>query len=436
MGKLTAAQVRNIKIPGRYLDGDGLSLMITGPQKGYWVLRATVNGRRRDIGLGSLDLVKLAEAREAAIDMRRDIQRGIDPVAERKRHKIEILTFRAAAEKVHAEQKPSWKNGKHQDQWLNTLEKYAFPKLGDRLVNDIEGPLIREVLVGIWLAKPETARRVKQRIGVVLDRAYANGMRPTTAPMRSLNRTLPRQPKKDEHFAAMPYEEVPAFIRYLHQRTSVTRLALEFLILTAARSGEVRGAKWVEIDLEARLWTVPAARMKVGKAHIVPLTAAALDVLERARPFYAECSELVFPGRNVLRPMSDMTLLKVMRCASLPFTVHGFRSAFRDSAAEKTIFPGEVAEAALAHTVANRVEAAYRRTDYLAKREVMMSDWADFVMSGSKWLRAATGHLPQKRASPALRRTPGSPAPGTREPAVAALSSQRRNSTSDYASSR
>lgn len=382
MGKLTAAQVRNLKTPGRYMDGDGLALVITAPQKGYWVLRATVNGRRRDIGLGSLDLVKLAEAREAAIDMRRDIQRGLDPVAERKRQKIEILTFKAAAKKVHAEQTASWKNGKHQDQWLNTLESYAFPKLGDRLVNDIEGPLIREVLLGIWLSKPETARRVKQRIGVVLDWAYANGMRLTEAPMRSLNRALPRQPKKDGHFAAMPYEDVPAFIQHLRKRNSVTRLALEFLILTAARSGEVRGAKWSEIDLEGKLWTVPADRMKVGKKHTVPLTAAAINVLERARPFYAECSDLVFPGRNVLRPLSDMTLLKVMRCAELPFTVHGFRSAFRDWAAELSSFPGEVAEAALAHTVANRVEAAYRRTDYLDKRKLLMKDWADFATSG------------------------------------------------------
>ncbi len=382
MGKLTAAQVRNLKTPGRYMDGDGLALVITAPQKGYWVLRATVNGRRRDIGLGSLDLVKLAEAREAAIDMRRDIQRGLDPVAERKRQKIEILTFKAAAKKVHAEQTASWKNGKHQDQWLNTLESYAFPKLGDRLVNDIEGPLIREVLLGIWLSKPETARRVKQRIGVVLDWAYANGMRSTEAPMRSLNRALPRQPKKDGHFAAMPYEDVPAFIQHLRKRNSVTRLALEFLILTAARSGEVRGAKWSEIDLEGKLWTVPADRMKVGKKHTVPLTAAAINVLERARPFYAECSDLVFPGRNVLRPLSDMTLLKVMRCAELPFTVHGFRSAFRDWAAERSSFPGEVAEAALAHTVANRVEAAYRRTDYLDKRKLLMKDWEDFAVSG------------------------------------------------------
>lgn len=326
MGRLTPLQIRNLKEPGRYNDGDGLFLELTGQNKGNWQLRATVNGRRRDIGLGSLALVSLKEARDAAFLLRRDIQRGIDPVAERKRRKLEILTFKAAALRVHAEQKASWKNGKHQDQWITTLQNYAFPLLGSRQVNDIEGPLIREVLLPIWLTKPETARRVKQRIGVVLDWAYASGMRPTEAPMRSISRVLPRQPKKDGHFAAMPYEDVPAFKAHLHARLSAPRLALEFLILTATRSGEVRGAKWNEIDLEAKLWTIPASRMKVGKEHVVPLSAAAIDVLERARQFHAPCSNLLFPGRDVRRLLSDMTLLKILRYAELPFTVHGFRA--------------------------------------------------------------------------------------------------------------
>ncbi len=384
MGWLTSLHIRNLKEPGRYNDGDGLFLELTGPNKGNWQLRATVNGRRRDIGLGSLALVSLKEARDAAFELRRDIQRGIDPVAERKRRKLEILTFKAAALRVHAEQKASWKNGKHQDQWITTLENYAFPVLGDRLVNDIEGPLIREVLLPIWLKKPETARRVKQRIGAVLDWAYANGMRPTEAPMRSVSRVRPRQPKKDGHFAAMPYDAVPSFVAHLHARLSVPRLALEFLILTAARSGEVRGAKWNEIDLKAKLWTIPGSRMKVGKEHVVPLSGAAIDVLERARQFHAPCSNLVFPGRDVRRPLSDMTLLKILRYADLPYTVHGFRSAFRDWAAEQTSYSGEVAEAALAHTVANKVEAAYRRTNYLEKRRVMMADWAIYCTSENR----------------------------------------------------
>lgn len=378
MGKLTAVQIRNLKEPGRYVDGDGLLLVLTALQKGYWVLRATINGRRRDMGLGSVKLVSLKEAREKAFEIRRDIQRGIDPIAERKKREIGVPNFSKAAETVHQEQKAGWKNGKHQNQWITTLEKYAYPLLGDRLVNDIEGPLIRECLLPIWLEKPETARRVKQRIGVVLDWAYANGMRETEAPMRSLSRALPRQPKQDNHFAAMPYKDIPTFFDHLHKRTSVARLALEFLILCASRSGEVRGAKWAEIDLKNKLWTIPADRMKVGKEHVVPLTDSALDVLECARPYYAECSDLVFPGRNVLRPMSDMTLLKILRYAKLPFTVHGFRSSFRDWAAEQTGYPSEVAEAALAHTIANKVEAAYRRTNYLDKRRELMRDWATF----------------------------------------------------------
>ena len=230
-------------------------------------------------------------------------------------------TCAEAVRKVHGAQKPGWKNSKHQDQWITTLEKYAFPKLGNRLVNDIEEPLIRECLLPIWLEKPEIALRVKQRIGVVLDWAYANGMRATETPMRSLGRALPRQPKRDNHFAAMPYEEVPAFLRYLQQRQSIARLALEFLILCGSRSGEVRGAKWFEIDHANRLWTSPADQMKVGKKHVVPLTDAVIGVFWRAHPFYAECSDLIFSGRNVLRPMSDMTLLKVLRYAKLPYTV-------------------------------------------------------------------------------------------------------------------
>ena len=380
MGRLTALQIRNLKEPGRYSDGDGLSLLLSASRKGYWVLRATIKGRRRDIGLGTIDLVTLKEARGLALDLRRDIQRGIDPIAEREKQEIKILTFAEAARKVHQEQKAGWKNGKHQEQWINTLEKYAFPMLGKRLVNDIEGPLVRECLVAIWLKKPETARRVKQRIGMVLDWAYASGMRATEAPMRSLSRALPRQPKQDGHFVAMPYEDVPVFMESLRKRSSVPRLALEFLILCASRSGEVRGAKLSEIDFNAKLWTIPAERMKVGKEHIVPLTDAALDVLDRARPYYAKCSDLIFPGQNVLKPLSDMTLLKILRYAELPFTVHGFRSSFRDWAAEQSRFPGEVAEAALAHTVANKVEAAYWRTNYLDKRRDLMRDWAAFCV--------------------------------------------------------
>jgi len=380
MGKLTAVKVRSLTEPGRYSDGDGLFLQVTENGRA-WLLRLQMNGRRRDIGLGSLKTVSLAEAREAALAMRKQVAQGLDPVAERRREKIVIPTFRDAALQVHAEHRAGWKNGKHVAQWLTTLESYAFPKLGRRLVSEIEGPIIRDVLAPIWLEKPETARRVRQRIGAVLDWSYAKGFRSSEAPLRSLSKGLPRQPKKDGHFAAMPYAAVPAFIGRLRERSSPGRLALEAAILTAARSGEVRLARWSEVDFENALWSIPAERMKMGKAHVVPLPAAALDVFGRAKALKLPCSDLVFPGQKPTRPMSDMTLLKVLRDMGLPFTVHGFRSAFRDWAAEQTDFPGEVAEAALAHSVSNRVEAAYRRTDYLEKRRLLMAAWADFCCS-------------------------------------------------------
>jgi integrase len=382
MGKLTVAKIRNLKDPGSYGDGDGLYLRIGKSGKGYWITRCQINGRRRDVGVGSLSVVTLAEARNAAHQIRVDIQNGLDPVAERQKAKRVIPTFKDAALLVHKEHRKGWKNGKHQKQWIRTLEKYVFPKIGNRLVNDIDGPAIRDVLSPIWLEKPETARRVKQRIGVVLDWSYANGFRSSEAPLRSVGRGLPRQPKKDGHFAAMPYEGVPAFINRLRSKENVSRLALEFLILTATRSGEVRGAKMDEIDLGNRLWTIPAQRMKMGKAHAIPLTDSALDILRRVRPYFAPVSNLIFPGKNVMRPLSDMTLLKVLRVAELPYTVHGFRSSFRDWAAEQTSYPGEVAEAALAHSIANRVEAAYRRTDYLEKRRDLMRDWEQFCLTG------------------------------------------------------
>lgn len=233
MKKLTATKIRNLKEAGNYGDGDGLTLILTGPMKGRWRLRTNINGRRRDIGLGSLGLVSLAEARESAYLIRKDIQNGLDPIAERKKAKLVIPTFRSAAKQVHAERRVAWKSGKHQKQWMTTLEKHVFPKIGDRLVNDIEGPIIRDLLAPIWLTKPETARRVKQRIGVVLDCAYANGFRASEAPLRSVGRGLPKQPKKDNRFAAVPYEDVPEFLKYLRTKDNVSRLALEFLILTA-----------------------------------------------------------------------------------------------------------------------------------------------------------------------------------------------------------
>ena len=383
MGNLTALKIRSLAEPGRYADGDGLFLDVVGKAKGRWVLRLQSNGRRREIGLGSLKYVSLTDARDAAFVMRKKIAQGIDPVAERKQERQAIPTFRKAAELVHEEHEKAWKNGKHQNQWIATLKTYAFPRMGDLLVRDIEGPLIRDVLAPIWLTKPETARRVRQRIGTVLDWSYARGFRATEAPMRSLSKGLPRQPKKDNHFAALPYADVPNFLEKLGERESVGRVALEALILTAARSGEIRGATWSELDLKTALWTIPAARMKMGRTHVVPLAPEAVALFERAKKFKVGASDLVFPGQNVKKPLSDMTLLKILRDMDLAVTVHGFRSAFRDWLAEQTDYQGEIAEAALAHTVSNKVEAAYRRTDFLDKRRLLMRDWAAFCKKSS-----------------------------------------------------
>jgi integrase len=250
--------------------------------------------------------------------------------------------------------------------------------LGDLLVSEIEGPVIRDVLAEIWLTKPETARRVRQRIGTVLDWACAKGYRASEAPMRSLSRGLPRQPKKDRHFAALSFGEVPAFLQTLRARESMGRLALEALILTAARSGEIRMARWPELDLKAGLWSIPAERMKMGRPHIVPLSPQAVDVFRRAAKLRIPATDLVFYGIKAKKPLSDMTLLKILRDMETGVTVHGFRSAFRDWVAEETSYPGEVAEAALAHAIPNKVEAAYRRTDFLEKRRALMSDWGTF----------------------------------------------------------
>ena len=381
MGQLTVAGMKALTEPGRYGDGDGLMLVIWPTQTRSWVLRARIDGKRRDIGLGSTKVMTLAEARAKTQEYRRLIAQGIDPLAEKRKVADPIPIFRDAAVRVHEEHKAGWKNGKHQAQWINTLETYAFPALGDLPVDDIEGPAIRDVLAAIWLSKPETARRVRQRIGAVLDWSYAKGYRASEAPMRSLSKGLPRQPRKDGHFAAMPYTQVPHFLARLRERKSVGRLALEALILTAARSGEIRGTTWSEVDLESGLWSVPADRMKMARPHHVPLAPQAIDAFRRAEAFRAPCTDLVFPGQALKRPLSDMTLLKVMRDFDTGVTVHGFRSAFRDWVAEETSYPGEVAEAALAHANSNKVEAAYRRTDFLEKRRALMRDWAAFCTS-------------------------------------------------------
>ena len=380
---LTALQVKSFKAPGRYTDGNGLYLVVEKTGSKRWMLRTVVQGKRRDIGLGGVTLVSLAEAREKALTYRKSAREGGDPVAERKQVAKVVPTFAEAVERVHGEHKASWKNGKHAAQWRNTLQSYALPHIGDRRVDQVDTPDVLRVLAPIWMVKQETARRVRQRLGTVFDWAKAAGFRTGDNPIEGVEKGLPRQGERDSHHAALPYAEVPGFVSQL--RTSnqgeVAKLAFEFLILTAARTGEVIGAEWREVDVPNALWTMPAQRMKAGREHRVPISARALAILARVREL-APDSLLLFPGR-VGKPLSNMAFLMALRRMKVPITAHGFRSSFRDWAAEETSLPHEVAEMALAHAIESRVEAAYRRGDLLTKRRELMDLWADFVNRAS-----------------------------------------------------
>jgi len=381
MGKLSRTGVAAATRPGKLHDGDGLMLVVQPSGSKSWVCRVQKNGLRHDFGLGSAKKVSLKLARERAQEIRTWVELGLDPAFER--HKAQgIPTFKETSLKVLEAYRKTWRNEKHEQQWLRTLEMYVFPMIGHIQVNAITGPMIRHVLAEIWLSKPETARRVRQRIGTVLDWAYASGYRQSEAPMRAITKGLPKQPKKEGHFSAMPYADVPAFMVKLRQRESFSRFALAFAILTAARSGEVRGATWDEFDLEAKLWTIPKQRMKANREHVVPLTKPAIRIIERCQELRIARRSVVFPGIRGDKPLSDMTLTKLLKEMKEPFTVHGFRSAFRDWVSEETQHQGEVAEAALAHMVANKTEAAYRRGNLLEKRRLLMEDWARFCAAG------------------------------------------------------
>ncbi len=376
---LTAVAVRQLAKPGRYADGHGLYLVVDPSGARRWLLRIMVQGRRRDIGLGSARLVPLVTAREAATDMRRMARDGGDPVAERRLRRATAPTFKMAAQKVHAETVASWKNKKHAAAWLTTLETYAFPIIGDRPIDRIETADVLSVLTPIWLTKAETARRVRQRMRTVFDWArVAYGLRGVN-PVEGVERALPKQSDRGVHFAALPYAQVPAFMATLRQGSiaNPTLLAFEFLILTACRTNEVLLATWDEIDLAAATWTIPAVRMKGHETHVVPLSKRAQAILTNFKALTGDTG-FVFPSPRPGKPLSNMVFLMTLRRMELAITTHGFRSSFRDWAAEETHFPNFVVEKALAHTIANKVEAAYRRGDLLKKRRALMDAWATY----------------------------------------------------------
>ncbi len=381
--------VSKLTAPGLHFVGGvaGLALQVLPGGGRTWVLRATMGGRRRDMGLGGYPDVPLADARNAARKARELIREGLDPIEEaralisaRRATAAKDITFKAATAAYIAAHEAGWRNAKHAQQWTNTLAAYAEPVIGDLLVRDIELTHILAILEPIWTAKTETATRLRGRIEQVLDWATARGHRQGLNPARwrgHLDKLLAKPSKvaRVEHRTALPVSEIGAFIADLRGAEGMGARALEFVILTAARSGEVRGATWAEIDLKARTWTIPGARMKAGREHRVPLSDQAVALLE-ALP-RVEGIDLVFvaPRGGAL---SDMTLTAVLRRMKVPAVPHGFRSTFRDWASERTNYPRDAAEMALAHAIGDKVEAAYRRGDLFEKRRRMMADWATF----------------------------------------------------------
>jgi integrase len=371
--------------PGRYSDGSvkGLMLMVRPSGARSWMLRYQIGGRRRDMGLGPYPEVSLADARERALEARRVLKRdGKDPLAERSRPKL--LTFRAAAEALIEAKRPGWRNAKHAAQWTATLATYAWPKLGALDVRAVDTAAVLEVLRPIWTAKTETASRVRQRIEAVLDYATAIRARTGENPARwkgHLDHLLanPSKVRAVKHHAALDWRLAPAFMAELAKRAGIDARALAFTILTAARSGEVRGMRWSELDLEGAVWIVPPGRIKAAKEHRVPLTPAARALLGDPE----EPDALVFPSPiKAGKPLSDATLAAVLgRMGYGDITVHGFRSTFRDWAGETTAHAREVVEAALAHRLKDKAEAAYARGDLFAKRRKLMQDWADYLAS-------------------------------------------------------
>jgi integrase len=425
-GRLTALKVARLAgKPGMHADGSGLYLQVT---KGgaSWIYRYMLNGRAREMGLGPLTLFGLQEARAKALDCRRLRHEGIDPIEARRGSRLKArldeakaMTFKQCAESYIKAHRSGWRNAKHAAQWEATLATYAEPIVGALPVQAIDTALVMKVLeqdVGdglreggspsLWSARPETASRLRGRIESILDWAKVRGYREGENPARwrgHLSKLLPARSKvrKVAHHAALPYTGLPAFMSELRRQEGVAARALEFAILTAARTSEVMGAVWDEIGRAEKLWTLPAGRMKAGKEHRVPLGARALSILDEMTSLGSEQRDqdpqFVFPGGKRRKPLSNMAFLMLLRrMGRADLTAHGFRSTFRDWAAERTNFPSEVAEMALAHTISNKVEQAYRRGDLFERRRRMMSAWETFCLAPSESPQGRVATLPQR----------------------------------------
>jgi integrase len=393
---LTALEIKNAKA-GMHADGGGLYLSVAPSGAASWAFRYQIAGRRREMGIGSASVVPATEARAKAAELKDRVKRGIDPletrVAEQQAAKLakqskvretelRSATFRVATERHLAMNESGWRNAKHRQQWENTLKTYAFPSIGDLPVQEITVQHVIDVLAPIWATVPETASRVRMRIEAVLNSAKVMGWRSGENPAiwrGNLDAVLPKRSKvrSVRHHPALNWRDATLFVSELRKCDGFSAKALEFLILTAARSGEVRNARWGEIDFDLKLWVIPAGRMKAGREHRVPLSQDSVSLLTALPRFVG--TDLIFPGLKS-RPLSDMSLSAVLkRMGRTGITVHGFRSTFRDWAAEHTMHERDAVEQALAHTIENRVEAAYRRGDLLPKRKALMDDWAEWV---------------------------------------------------------
>jgi len=387
---LTPLAVKNAK-PGRHADGGGLHLLVKESGARSWVYRFMLSGKSRDVGLGPAGPsgISLSQARDARDALRLKVKAGIDPLEERQREAAEAfaaaqaahvagITFKVVAEAYIDANEESWRNDKHRQQWKNTLATYVYPVIGELPVAEVGTAHVLQILEPIWKAKAETASRVRGRMETILDAAKARGYREGENPARwrgHIAQILPARSRLTRgHHKAMAYEAIPAFVGALHMREAVAALALEFTILTAARTGEVIGANWEEVDLDKAIWTIPASRMKAGKEHRVPLSARAVEILKSTQGLR---KEWLFPAIKGGK-MSGMAMTMLLRRMKVDVTVHGFRSGFRDWSAECTGYAHEVAEMALAHTIENKVERAYRRGDLFDKRRRLMDDWATY----------------------------------------------------------
>ncbi|WP_306114480.1 MULTISPECIES: site-specific integrase [unclassified Roseovarius] len=398
-GKLTKKLVENLG-PGRHGDGGGLYLVVDSSGARRWIVRVTVKGQRNrngkpmrtDYGLGGADVVTLNMARERALEYRRMAKQGLNP---RYNMKQEIPTFEEFAQQVHIDRLPTWSNPKHGQQWINTLRDYAFPKIGRMPLDSIGQPEVLMCLSPIWTEKHETARRLMQRIKTVLDVARAKGFREGENPVTAIKDAgvLPKVKKKVKHHKAMDWRDVPAFYADLRSRNAMAAKALMFTCLTGSRTGEVLGMTWDEIDFEDCVWTCPAERMKTGEEHRVPLTREMLEIIE---PLKAMHSDYVFEGQKRHQPLSNMSMLMLLRRMKIEgVTVHGFRSTFRVWASEVANAPREVAEMSLSHRIGSQVEQAYARSDLLEKRRALMERWSNFVADAE----AKVISLPKKEKS-------------------------------------